>query len=316
MKKLASLLFIGFIPLAHAQLIVPKGTQAQLKVEYSFVSKGQYFSPSKDQRRNWDSSKTVRMTATYTADAPQPLGVLHAGDPKQKQDMATMQAAGERAQKALTPGMNDMMKLVQECGGADTPAQQACIEKKVSAYANTNRDQLNTTRQAVAPDMSTLGNAGKGANFQLWKLASQSGQYQVSEQVVFQVFELTCTDTKKCIRTTVKKGSGDIPSPPGASVAGASMFEVGASQKDLVLRLPVPLAPIPLEQDVSSTIAGDKSGKSQVTMPPWMAKALTPMTIAIAGGALRGVSGTKIIDIPGPYEEGGKLTVSWSFTAP
>ena len=318
MKKLAvSLLCIGAIPLAQAELIAQKGAQAQLKVEYSFVSKGQYFSPSKDQRRTWDSSKSVRMTAVYTADAPQPIGVLHANDPRQKQDMANTQAAAERAQKALAHGMNDMMKIMQDCGGADTPAQQACIEKKVSAYANTNRDQLNATRQAVAGDMDTLGKAGKGSRFQLWKLASQWGEYQVNEQVIFQVFEATCTESKKCVRTTVKKGSGGVPSPPGgASVAGASMFEVDGSKKEVVLRLPMPLVPLPLEQTVTSNISGDKIGQSKVTMPPWMSKALTTMTVAIPGDALRSVSGSKIIDIEGPYEEGGKLTVSWSFTAP
>lgn len=315
MKKLA--LFLLFMaPLgAQAQLLVQKGARVRLDVEYTFASAGRYESSSKDQTRVWDSRKTVTMSAIYSADAPQAFGALHADDPEQKKSVADLRSATAKAATKMAPTMNDMMKLMDECGGADTPQQQACIEKKVAEYANTNRDSLNATRKSVQGDAAALSKAATDKRFQLWNLVSQSGQYQFSEQVTSQVFEMTCTKTKKCERIVVRKGGGAIPPPPGGkSPAGSSMFEVDSTAKNAVIRLPMPLAPLQVEQTVTTTIPDETGGKSTVPVPPWMAKAVTPITVPVPTD-LASASGTKTLNVAGSYEEGGKLTITWKFTA-
>lgn len=314
MKKLVlSIVVCALSATAHAQLVAPKGAKATLKVEYTYLSAGDFWGSARDTHDTWNVKRTATMTAVYAADAPQAFGMLHSKDAKQNQDIQQVQAKANATMAKMQPTMGDMMKIVQDCGGGDTKESQACIEKKVSNYGNNMSDAQLGQMKSAGEDVSALNKMATGNRFQLWKLTSQSGEYLVSEDLFHQVFEMTCTATKPCKRTTRISGGGKVPAPPGgASIAGASVFEVDSEKHDLVLQLPVPLAALDAQQTVVTNIQGETGGTSRVTVRPWMMPAMKPMTISIATD-LRSVSGQKDIEIPGRQHEGGVLRVSWQF---
>lgn len=289
---------------AHAELVTKKGAKATLKVEYVFTSKGDYFSPSKDQKRKWEIRRAVQMNATYVADAPQPFGMMHANDPSQQRRVKEQEAKANALAGQMQPMMSDMMKI-----DADCKHDEKCIEAKVTAYANNMGKPTDVAqKQAAIDDLAHPG----GPQYQLWRSTSQSGEYRISEISTFQVYEMTCTEAKACKRTVTTRGSGAIPDPPGRSVAGASMFEVDGSKRDLVLLLPVPLQPLPTETLVESSIANDSIKSSKGFAKPMLVK-VEPITVTFKSDRVE-ASGSKTIPIPGNFEEGGMLTISWSLT--
>src|SRR4051794_35011667 len=115
--------------LAHADLLAPKGAKAQLKVEYVFTSSGKYTTGHKERIDTWNVRRVVNVTAQYTADAPQPVAVLHTDDAKQKSEMAGVQARTISAHKKLEPMQNDMMAMMAKCGiSMDGPSVSAAEE--------------------------------------------------------------------------------------------------------------------------------------------------------------------------------------------
>ena len=219
--------------LANAELLAPKGAKAQLKVEYVFTSSGKYTSPAKDVIDNWSVRRVVNMTALYAANAPQAVAVLHADDPAQKAQMASVQARAISAQKKLEPMQNDVMAMMAKCGismdGADVSAaeekaQEACMEKAAFEYGS--KLEMTPDIKSAGADIAAIQQTMSGTRFQLWQLTSQSGTYSIDETVSKQVFEMTCTETKVCKRVETTKGGGAIPG--GKSVAGC--LDAGSRQ--------------------------------------------------------------------------------------
>lgn len=299
MKYAIALLLLPLASTAHADLVKPKGGKATLKVEYVFASAGNKVSPSKDNRRNWNARRVVSMTATYVAEAPMPFGALHDKDPKQQQDIQALQAKTAATAAKMQPTATDMMKIAEECH-----MDEACISKRVYAYGTS----MGTPAQVSAHDMPN-----PGTRFQLWRSTSQGGSYQVSEHDEWQVYEMTCTDTKVCKRTTDTQGGGPIPGvADGRSAAGASMFEVDGLNKNLVLLLPLPVTPLPVETRVVTTIPGDVSKGGKTFAKPILTNA-KQLTVPLKGDSLQG-SGSQSYQVDGEGIEGGMLTVNWSLT--
>ena len=215
--------------LAHAELLVPRGTTAQLNVEYVFTSSGKYTSPRNDVVDNWSSRRVVSLTAQYMANAPMPVAVLHTNDAKHNAQMADAKARVASVQENLQPMQMDMMAMGEKCGittdgpdpsAAEEKAQEACMEKAVSEYGNSM--QMTPEIESASADAAAVQNSMSATRFQLWELTSQSGTYSIDKKVSKQLFGTTCNDTKVCKREEITKGSGPIPPPPGGGSAAGS----------------------------------------------------------------------------------------------
>ncbi|HUQ09410.1 MAG TPA: hypothetical protein VM146_03775 [Steroidobacteraceae bacterium] len=310
MKIAMALLLVAFAASAHAELLAPKGAKGQLKVEYVFVSSGGYTAPAKDVITKWRVRRVVDITAQYAADAPAAVGTLHTGD------TAGVESRTKNAAKKMEPMAMDMYAVAAKCGvslesGNDiTKAQEACIEKGVSDYGN---NMQMTDIESARADVAAVNETMKSKRFQLWQITSQSGTYQVDEEHHRQVFEMTCTAAKTCKRSDVRKGGGPIPTPPGAkSGAGFSLLEVDTVNKDMVIVLPVPLAPLSYTQTVTTNIPDETGSTKQSVAPVLLGGDMQRMTVSIPGGVTS--SGTQTIPVKGDGAEGGTLTVNWKFT--
>lgn len=318
MKFTTTLLLVLYAASAHAELLAPQGAKGTLTVEYVFTSAGHYTSPAKDVIDNWSVRRVINLTAQYAADAPQPFGVLHKDDAKQNAQVKDLQARTTSAAKKMEPMANDMMAIAAKCGvsmesGEDvTKAQEACIEKAVSNYG-TNL-QMTPELKSAGADIAAVNKMASGTRFQLWHSTAQSGTYSIEENISKQVFEMTCTASKVCKRIETVKGGGAIPAPPGGkSTAGASMLEVDSTGGDMVLSLPMPLAPLPITRTVTTTIIDDDSKGGPGFAPLWTMPANKPITVKIPKD-LAAVSGAQSIVIAGEQAGAGMLTVSWHFT--
>jgi hypothetical protein len=305
---------------AHAEVIAPKGQKATLRVEYVYTSAGKYVTSSKDQKRDWNAKRTVTLTANYLAEAAQAMGALHKDDPKQQQQMAAMQSRVATTAKKMEPTMADMMAINEKCereaalpnDRQDEAKFEACIGQAIMTYKMTDQQQAaaNEARQ-VANGISAQMSAQR---FQLWKLVSQDGQYAIDETYNRQVYEMTCTDVKVCKSSETRKGGGRIPSPAGKPGVGVSLLEVDAEKKDIVMMLPMPLAPLTFTRTLTTSIPDEKNATSNSDVMPiqWMMKA-QQITVSIPAD-LRTVTGSKSYPIEGENEEKGALTVNWTFT--
>lgn len=305
---------------AHAEVIVPKGQKATLRVEYVFTSAGRYVSPSKDQKRDWSAKRTVILTANYVAEAAQAMGALHKDDPKQRQQMAAIQSGVTSAAKKMEPTMKDMMAITERCereaalpnDRQDEARFEACIGQAITSYQMTDEQQANA--KAAGQLAGNIGAQMSAQRFQLWKLVSQDGQYTIDETYNRQVYEMTCTDVKVCKSSETRRGGGRIPSPPGKAGVGASLLEVDAEKKDMIMMLPMPLAPLTYTRTLTTSIPDEKNEIRDADVMPiqWMMKA-QQVSVAIPAD-LRTASGSKTYAIGGENEEKGTLTVNWTFT--
>jgi hypothetical protein len=322
MKKLVMFLSgMALCAAAHAELLAPKGAKAQLKVEYVFTSSGNHTTGAKEQIDVWSVKRNVTMRVQYAADPPQAIAVMHQDDPKQKAEMAALQANTASAHKKLEPMGNDMMALAAKCGitmdgaavsAAEEKAQEACMEKATTEYGNNM--QMTPDIKSAGQDIAAVQKTMSGTRFQLWQSTSLSGTYSIDENISKQVFEMTCTETKVCKREETTKGSGAIPPPPGSkSIPNASMLEVDSTGRDMMFTLPTPLVPLPINKTVTTTIMDDDA-----TGGPGFARLSglpnnKPVTVAIPAD-LKSLSGTQSFAIKGSQAEAGTLTVNWTFT--
>jgi hypothetical protein len=307
---LAALLVVlgGGVSIAHAELLVSKGSKATLHVRYQFRSEGRFAPPSGEQITDWNVRREVDLTARYAADAPQPFGVMHASDPGQQAKVGELKTRVADTATRMQPSMADMMKIVSKCGETD----EACIQREVIGYGNSN--QVRPELKSAGTDLAAINKAVGSARFQMWQLTSQSGTYRIDESRNRQIFGLTCTASKVCKRSDTRSGGGDIAPPVGGkSAAGSSTLEIDGSGKDMVLVLPVPLSPLWYTKNVVTSMPNDTGGVSKEGDNGWMLSATKPMTVTIPGD-LKSLSGSKSFKIGGAQADGGTLTVEWTFT--
>lgn len=316
--KIAMALMAVYAVSAQAEVLVPKGAKGTLTVDYVFTSSGKYTTPSKEQIDVWNVKRNVTMTTQYVADLPQAVAVLHREDPKQKAEMAGLRADTVSAHKKLEPMQNDMMAIAAACGitmdgpsvsAAEEKAQEACVEKAVTNYGNNM--QMTPEIKSAGADIAATQKTMSGTRFQLWQSTSQSGTYSIDETLSRQVFEMTCTTTRVCKRVVTNKGGGAIPALPGGDSAGASMIEIDSTGRDMVLQLPMPVAPLPITRTVTTTLIDDDTKGGPTVASLWPTSKAITVTIP---ADLKTVSGTQTTTIPGNQAEGGTLVVNWKFT--
>ena len=220
-------------------------------------------------------------------------------------DLKSKQATAVVAAKKMTPMMGDMMKIAEKCG-----EDEACIEKEIEAYGNSM--QMTPELKSTGKDIEKLGKVD-GPRYQLWKLVTQRGTYAIDEYYKGQTADPACMEKPKqrCNREEARKGGGDVPAPT-KSIAGRAQFEVDAQKKDLVLMLPVAMAPLPHQRAIRSDFPGESSGSSQGFSGLPSSK---PITVTIPGD-LKRLSGTEQIKQDGAEGEGGTVTIRWTITVP
>jgi len=295
-----------FAASAQAQLIVPKGTKATLKVTYQFKSEGKSSASIKDRKSQWRALRVVEMTANYVAETPQPFSALRKDDARNKQNIAGLQSQVESAHKTMQPTMNDMMKIVEKCN-----EDEDCIGREIAAYGNQmDLATVNKGKEQVGAAMQMA----TAERYQMWTQTSQQGTYRIDEDVTWQVYEMTCTDTQICKHTETRKGGGPVAPPAGAkSTAGPSFLEVDGTNKEMLGVLPVPLTPLKFTRTVVTTVPDETGSVTEETSKAWMLEAHQPDAVAIPGG-LKTVSGTQSYKVAGNEAEGGVVTVNWTFT--
>jgi hypothetical protein len=122
--------------------------------------------------------------------------------------------------------------------------------------------------------------------------------------------------TLHCTRDESRKGAGELPLPPGAkkdpkAATGFALVEVDALKNTVVMKLPVPVMPLPYTQTSTTNSPEEKSGTMQTVMRfPGEVK---PITVALMG-QLKDQSGTQVIKMNGKDRDGGTLTVKWRFS--
>ena len=297
MRYLVLLLLSSLAASAQAQLLVQKGARATLQVEYLYTAAGKSGSHN-DSIDEWKVRRVVNMTAQYVAEEPMAIGVLHKPDAAQQAAIDTKQAQVQAFAKKMEPTVADMMKIAERCG-----EDEGCISKAIAEYGNQMDVKEVQARKAEGQAFVKTG----APRYQLWKLTSQSGTYEVDENNSRQVFEMTCTQTRVCKRTVITRGKGTI----GSSVEGASLLEVDNTNKDIEAKMPVPLQPLKVESQVQSNIPDDDF-KAEQTLPARMLRTAESLTLAIPGNALQ-ASGTQTLKGTGAGAESGTLTVKWTF---
>ncbi|SIR08709.1 hypothetical protein [Solilutibacter tolerans] len=327
MKSIRTLLLSGVslaaLAAPAAAQLVPAGRQAELTVEYEYVSDGAR--KDKYDSQEWQVRRLAVVSLTLQAQKPTSLPALHKVEAAQQKDIAQRQAAMDRAAKTMQPTMADMMKIAERCGD-----DEACMERAVTSYASANRGKLLDTKAAVAGDAAIVAREG-AARYQTWiPVGAQRGRFDVSERVRMVDADPICRShaNQRCRREQVRMGSGPIPLPPGVNAkgrkpVGSSVFEVDSGAKDIILLLPEPLMPLTVKQTVSTDHPGQQSGESEHVFRFPAAGALkshTPLQVALKGGRLE-QSGTLTIKVKGAQgnprtleataPENGTLTVRW-----
>ena len=314
---------IAAIAMPAAAQLVAAGRQAELTVEYEYVSDGTR--QDKYDSQDWQVRRVAVVSLTLQAQKPTALPALHRIEGAQQRDIAQRHAAMDRAVKTMQPTMADMMKIAERCGD-----DEACMERAVTSYASDNRGKLLDTRAAVAGDAAIVAREG-AARYQVWSpVGVQRGRFDVAERVRMVDADPICRSraNQRCRREQLRTGSGPIPLPPGVGAnggrpAGSAVFEVDSGAKDIVLMLPEPLMPLTVKQTVSTDHPGQQSGESAhvFRFPAAGAlKAHTPLQVALKDARLE-QSGTLTIKVkaaqgnPRTLEatapEDGTLTVRW-----
>lgn len=302
MKKLVvGSMLLASIGVSHADLLAAKGTKATVTVEYSYAAIGT--KKDKYDPREWKVNRTVSLSAQFAADKPQEMAQMRAPEAAQTADLQNKQKLAKSASTKMAPMMGDMMKIYGKCGD-----NEACITKAVESYGNSM--EMTPELKSAGDDIKELGKTS-GPRYQVWKAVSQKGTYFIDEYYKAQTADPLCMEKPKqrCNREETRKGNGEIPSPPGKSGASGAMFEVDAQKKDIVMTLPMTMAPLTYQRDVKSDFPGEAGGNSQGTTQ--LGALAKPLTVTIPGD-LRSLSGTEQMKIDGAEGEGGTLTVKWT----
>jgi hypothetical protein len=287
---------------AHADLLVNKGAKGTLSVQYEYSATGA--KKDKYDPASWRVLRTIKLTVPMTADPPVPASSLRAMDPAYAAEMEKKKGHIQDLHKTMAPTMADMMKIADRCG-----EDEGCIERAIQDYGKTMDKSTIEKGKSQAAAAGMMG----GPRFQLWQPSSQKGTYAVDETYHAQTSDPACANKPKqrCTRDETRKGGGDIPAPAGSRNAATALLEVDSVNKDVLIKLPVPLGALTYTRQVTSDFPDEKSGTSQGTLPP-MAGQQKTITVALPGD-LRGASGTESYQLEGEGAEGGTMKVTWQF---
>jgi hypothetical protein len=249
--------------------------------------------------------RTIKLTVPMTAEPPAPVSSLRAMDPAYAAEMEKKKGHIQDLHQTMAPTMADMMKIADRCG-----EDEGCIERAIQDYGKTMDKSTIEKGRSQAAAAGTMA----GPRFQLWQPLSQKGTYAVDETYHGETSDPACSDKPKqrCTRDETRKGGGDIPAPAGSKNASGAMLEVDSVNKDVLIKLPVPLSALTYTKQVISNFPDEASGTSQGVLPP-MAGQQKTITVALPGD-LRAASGSETYKVDGVAGEGGTMKVTWQFT--
>jgi len=148
-KLAIALLLAPCVVFAQSPLLVKPGAQGTLTVQYLYSAKGSYVSTSKDQKRDWQVSRTVNITAQMQANVPQSIAAMHEAD--QKKQARELEKRAASIQQKAQPTMNDMMAIAERCGD-----NEDCITQAVMAYGASMPSSQVDTLKSIQTDMADL----------------------------------------------------------------------------------------------------------------------------------------------------------------
>lgn len=264
---------------ALAGELAPAGTRAVLTVELVYRSEGSTSQP--EQSVQWRRRRVTNLSVELVAEPAEPSAMLHT----RADSAATLQRPA-------------------------TPEAQRAME---AALARCGDDG-----ECLAGEIMKMNEAGLGARYQRWHPEKQSGSYQVDESEHLEVSDAGCP-ASKCTSDAARTGNGSAPAPkqPGAPAAGIALVEFDAHGGSLALRLPAPLAPLPVTRVVTSNASDARSPagtfQEEVFFAPGVPNEALRLVVPLAGD-WRSQSGEKVVKL-GEGTEAGTLTARWRFTA-
>jgi hypothetical protein len=264
---------------AAAAELAPAGTKAVLTVEYVYQSEGTRSQPEQSSR--WKRRRVTNLSVELVAEPAAHTPMLH-----------TRADAGARLQRPATP------------------EEQRALQAAMARCAD--------DADCLSAEIMKMNEAGMGPRYRRWHPEKQSGRYQVDENEHLEVVDLGCPGSK-CISDATRTGKGSAPAPkqPGVPAAGIALVELDAQGGSLALRLPAPLAPLPVTKLVTSNAsgAGAPAGPSseEVFFAPDVPNEALRVVVPLEGD-WRSQSGEKVVKL-GRDAEAGTLTARWRFTA-
>lgn len=307
----------------HAYDFAPAGSKVALSVEYRYKSAGTQSSEGMYDPRVWRIEQTVILTSELAAEAMQAMPSIQELDASQMAALEGMQNKAQDMSTQMAPMMASVEEIMAKCG-----EDEACIE---SAIQNMGFDM------SGSPEMDKMQEARQDAaevfkpgapRYQAWRSTSQQGNYRIDETLHVRVTDPICMEIPGgvCTRDEVRKGEGAVPLPPGdnaAAAAGIAAVEVDAAKGTLIIRLPVPLMPLPYTETITTD---EPEGTHDTPTPkgplsqllnfggtgPGNLYDLKPITVAIDGDWHQ-QSGEQVVEIQGGYGETAQMTIHWHF---
>ena len=307
MKAFAVVLATCVFTPVYGDVLVAKGQKTLLSVEYVYESTGK--KQDKNDLHEWRVSRVAKVTAELSAEAAMALPALHTAEGAKTSDPQRMQERAAGAQQKMAPMMADIEKLMAKCGD-----DEACMTREIENYGLNTK--MTPELQSAKQDAQALSMQG-ASRYQLWSASAQKGTYSIDEKLLNVVADPHCTPSLRCTHDETRKGAGELPLPPGSkndpnAATGFSLIEVDAVKNTMMMRLPIPLMPLPYTQIVVTNRPEEKSGTTQLmaNFPP----AIKPITVALKGD-VKNQSGTQTLKMAGQGSEGGTLTVKWRVVA-
>ena len=301
---------LGAVGNASAADFAAKGVQALLNVEYVFDSAGK--KQDKYDLHEWSAKRVVRLTVPLTAQAPQSLPSLQPMDNAQVAAVQKQQQLAQSAQQKLAPTMDDVQRIVAQCG-----ENEACIEKAVMQYGFSH--PTTEAQKSAGRDIDQIAKQD-APRYQVWRGERQSGTYSIDESSHRIDSDPICMTLPgaRCTLDESRKGSGSVPMPPDAqrnpkAANGYAAIEVDQVKNTLQIMLPHPAMPLPYTSVLKSNHPEHKSGANQ-SLYAFPRLADKPLTVTLRGD-LRQQAGEQAFAIAGEGAAGGKLTVRWRLSS-
>lgn len=296
---------------AAAQQLAPANAKGTLTVEYIYESSGTERERGSIGSTTWRAKRSATIAAEVYALPANDIPVLH----DQTAALAQAQRKVDQA-KAITDRVADPIaaaKAIGERCGDD----EACFEREGMKLAQQMqaKGQIGAVRDA-AGDMAKL--AGAGSRYQYWGGNFGTGSFAIDENV--QITVLDPGTHAPVTNTILRQGSGALPAAvkgvkiPTRGRGNLTGVEFDSAGNTLALKLPVPgLTP------GTETITGPENARSKSLMLDFPVTAPgddKPLIVPITSKDWRNQSGQHVINFTkGRWQEKGRLTIRWRFTA-
>ena len=309
---------------ALAQDFAAEGSTATLTVVYSYESAGSHSSEGMYDPYDWKVKRSVNLVVNLSAQQPTALPSLQAMDAAQMAELEDKTRQAEALAADMQPMVASAESIMAKCG-----EDEACLMREAMAMgaAMQGTAEMETAMQA-GEEFHNLADQGT-PRYQRWQATLQKGTYLIDEKVHISVTDPICMElpTSRCTRDEVRQGSGELPLPPEMgdnpdAITGYSAVELDTEKNTLSLMLPIPLAPLPYIETITTdepegthetpTPTGPQPQLLSFEVSPGSSTQEAAITLDIKGD-WRNQSGQQVLAMGGQLGESGNLTVSWKF---